>query len=225
MYGRILESFAFPSADPDYGYRPPLRRADEVATYNSPYGWHLTAPMSESRAMAYDLSGFGSQIQRLVEARSDMMDVEERRDLARETMRMIFEHLASRVVFALDDATLEPRKRAAKKSATPPAEPQVTTLVVSGGVASNRYLMHILRSILDVRGHSAIEITAPPPALCTDNAAMIAWTGIEMYEAGYETQLSAQAVRKWPLDPTGEDGGILGLGGWVKRANVQYNSK
>lgn len=46
---------------------------------------------------------------------------------------------------------------------------------------------------------------------------MIAWTGIEMYEAGWESQLSCKPMRKWSIDPNGEDGGILGVPGWNYR--------
>lgn len=46
---------------------------------------------------------------------------------------------------------------------------------------------------------------------------MIAWTGLEMYEAGWESKLSCTALRKWSVDPAALDGGILGVGGWVKK--------
>ncbi len=62
-----------------------------------------------------------------------------------------------------------------------------------------------------------MHLIFPPPALCTDNAAMIAWTGMEMYEAGWESNLDCQALRRWTLDPDGEDGGILGVGSWERR--------
>ncbi|KAM0332304.1 hypothetical protein ACHAQA_002580 [Verticillium albo-atrum] len=204
MYGRLLESFVFPAGRAaSYNYTPPRRRADEVATYTSPHGWHLTPPYATTRRMGYDFAGFGSQVQRIAEARPDMGEAE-RRDLGRATMRLLFEHLASRVVFALDNKEM--------------GLEDVRTLVVAGGVASNRYLMHVLRAFLDERGHQRVQVTAPPVELCTDNAAMIAWTGVEMWEAGYESELSVQSIRKWPLDPTGEDGGILGVNGWVKRS-------
>ncbi|KAM0272899.1 hypothetical protein ACHAQH_008527 [Verticillium albo-atrum] len=209
MYGRLFESFVFPPDHDgdghqpiDYKYTPPRTRADEIATYRSPHGWHLTPPFATTRRMRYDFSGFGSQVQRVAEARPGMSD-DERRDLGRHTMRLLFEHLASRVVLALDNEEMGLRG--------------VRTLVVAGGVASNRYLMHVLRAFLDVRGHGGVEVMAPPVALCTDNAAMIAWTGMEMFEAGYESELSVRSIRKWPLDPTGEDGGILGAEGWVRR--------
>lgn len=46
---------------------------------------------------------------------------------------------------------------------------------------------------------------------------MIAWTGIEMYEAGWESELSCKAIRKWSIDPAAEDGGILGMDRWTRR--------
>jgi N6-L-threonylcarbamoyladenine synthase len=93
----------------------------------------------------------------------------------------------------------------------------VETLVVSGGVASNRFLMRVLKGMLAARGYGHLEILAPPAEFCTDNAAMIAWAGWEMYEAGYESELSVKAIRKWPVDATMEGGGILQAGGWIQR--------
>ena len=46
---------------------------------------------------------------------------------------------------------------------------------------------------------------------------MIAWTGMEMYEAGWESELSCKARRKWSVDPAAEDGGILGIECWKRR--------
>ncbi|WYZ34930.1 hypothetical protein EsH8_I_001206 [Colletotrichum jinshuiense] len=222
MYGALLERFAFPDSFPsspaapghersdyDYEYTPPRRRADEIATYASPYSWTLTPPLSASRALAYDFNGLGSEIRKIASSGGggggggDGMPLEERRVLARAAMRLLFEHLASRVFLAL--------------SAEPELKDTLRTLVVSGGVASNRFLMHVLRSVLDARGFAHVGLTAPPPALCTDNAAMIAWTGMEMYEAGWESDLSVHPERKWSIDPASEEGGILGVGGWATR--------
>ncbi len=80
--------------------------------------------------------------------------------------------------------------------------------------------MHLLRSVLDVRGFQDVEIIAPPPALCTDNAAMIAWTGTEMWQAGWESNLDILVQAKWRMDSQREEGGILGLGGWTKKVDA-----
>lgn len=130
--------------------------------------------------------------------------------MAREAMRVSFEHLASRTVIALESLCQwnpKPNHRPIPQSVP------VKTLVVSGGVAANKFLMTVLRSFLDVRGFGHVAIVAPPPALCTDNAAMIGWAGIEMFEAGWRSDYSVRALRKWSLE---KEGGVLGAGGWVR---------
>lgn len=46
---------------------------------------------------------------------------------------------------------------------------------------------------------------------------MIAWTGMEMYEAGWESDLSVSVMKKWSIDAASDEGGILGVRGWVRR--------
>ncbi|OTB06437.1 hypothetical protein M426DRAFT_318851 [Hypoxylon sp. CI-4A] len=201
MYGPLLERFAFPDSEYDYEYKPPATRADEIQIYNSGHGWVLTPPLSGTTAMSYEFAGLNGQVLKVL-LEHPTMDILERRLLAKHAMRLAFEHLASRLILALsNDHALQ----------------DIRTVVVAGGVASNRYLMHILRSVLDARGHGHVELVCPPLPLCTDNAAMIAWTGMEMYEAGWRSGLDVLAIRKWPLDPEVE-GGILGASGW---RNVQ----
>ncbi|KAH6660596.1 glycoprotease pgp1 [Truncatella angustata] len=216
MYGPLLERFAFPTtgaaaaagggvdSEDAYDYTPPPRRADEIKVFDSGRGWTLTPPLSGTTAMAYDFAGFNSQVQRTVEAHPDM-SLEDRRLVAKHAMRLAFEHLVSRLLFVLKDN---------------PQYADIKTVVVAGGVASNKYLMHILKRMLEVRGHGHLAVSAPPPALCTDNAAMIAWTGMEMYEAGWRSKMDILVMRKWPVDPTAEGGGILGAPGWVNVKKV-----
>ena len=211
MYGCLLEAFAF-SSGATFEYTPPASHSEELARKSTRWGWALGAPLAETRSksksksMEFSFTGTGSAVARIVENRTKQggMGEEERKDIAKEAMRVVFEHLASRVIMALQAMQ--------NKDGT-----TIDTLVVSGGVASNSFLKHILRSFLDVRGFSHIRLSFPPPALCTDNAAMIAWTGMEMYGAGWESDLGIQAVRKWSIDPAAEDGGILGLHGWRRR--------
>ncbi len=49
-------------------------------------------------------------------------------------------------------------------------------LVAAGGVAANLALRETLETICVARG---VALVVPPPALCTDNAAMVAWAGLE----------------------------------------------
>ncbi|MBC7159017.1 MAG: tRNA (adenosine(37)-N6)-threonylcarbamoyltransferase complex transferase subunit TsaD [Porphyrobacter sp.] len=78
----------------------------------------------------------------------------------------------------------------------------VGALVVAGGVAANRRVRVALEGLAAARG---LRFVAPPPALCTDNAAMIAWAGIERLAAGFPADpLDIAARPRWPLDPAAE---------------------
>lgn len=81
------------------------------------------------------------------------------------------------------------------------AMPEATQLVVAGGVAANGAIRAALELLASDAG---LGFTAPPPALCTDNAAMIAWAGIERFGAGLVDPLDVAARARWPLDPGAE---------------------
>ena len=77
--------------------------------------------------------------------------------------------------------------------------PEGKTLVVAGGVAANTALRDVLVKTATTAG---LAFAAPPPALCTDNAVMIAWAGIERLKLGLIDDLTFKARPRWPLDPT-----------------------
>ncbi|KAI0489683.1 glycoprotease family-domain-containing protein [Xylaria cf. heliscus] len=210
MYGPIFEEFAFPGSQEstgyDYKYIPPACRADEIKLFESGHGWTLRPPLADkgkAAASEFEFAGLNGQVQKLILEHPDM-DIDMRRLVAQGTMKLVFEHLTRRLVFALQ--SYRPTDEQSK----------IQTVVLSGGVASNKFLRHVVRQMLDVRGYADVEVVAPPVSLCTDNAAMIAWTGMEMYESGWRSDLSVLALRKWPLDPNAEGGGILDAQGWYR---------
>ncbi len=72
-------------------------------------------------------------------------------------------------------------------------------LVAAGGVAANGAIRRALTDLAQARG---FRLVVPPPRLCTDNGAMIAWAGIERLSQGINDPLDAPARPRWPLDPT-----------------------
>jgi N6-L-threonylcarbamoyladenine synthase len=213
-YGQMLEEFVFAENQPYYSYVPPSSFTRPRDVNLQGYEWTIYPPYaapgpggSIKYAGSFTFSGIGSSMKSMINRHPEMDDAG-RRIMARETMVLAFEHLASRVLFALQRPDIQ----------------NIKTVVVSGGVASNHFLKTILRENLDAKGYRDIELAFPPPRFCTDNAAMIAWAGMEMYEAGWRTSLDAMVANKWAIDPKAEDGGILGLDGWTKKPMVDERS-
>jgi N6-L-threonylcarbamoyladenine synthase len=70
-------------------------------------------------------------------------------------------------------------------------------MVAAGGVAANACLREELGKLAARRGF-AVEF--PPPELCSDNGAMIAWAGIERLRLGHVDGMELAARARWPLD-------------------------
>lgn len=76
----------------------------------------------------------------------------------------------------------------------------ITAVAVAGGVAANRELRDRLQTEAGKRG---LRFVAPPMSLCTDNAAMIAGLGYELYLRGRTAGLDLAAVSRLPLERLG----------------------
>ena len=74
----------------------------------------------------------------------------------------------------------------------------IHSVVVSGGVASNKKLRERLQISLSSYGRSDVRLHFPPLSLCVDNAAMIAWAG-HLYwdQRTYDTK--PHVIAQWPV--------------------------
>jgi N6-L-threonylcarbamoyladenine synthase len=75
--------------------------------------------------------------------------------------------------------------------------PVAPLLAVAGGVAANTAIRAALQ---EVCAQADVAFLAPPLALCTDNAAMIAYAGIERFRLGQYDTMALAARPRWPLD-------------------------
>lgn len=71
------------------------------------------------------------------------------------------------------------------------------TLVLSGGVAANQAIRSALIALCAAQG---VQFVAPPVSLCTDNAAMIAWAGMERFQIGWRHDAIIDPRARWPLE-------------------------
>ena len=76
--------------------------------------------------------------------------------------------------------------------------PGAPALAVAGGVAANAAIRAALET---VSAEAGAGFVAPPLKLCTDNAAMIGWAGLELLALGRSDDMTLSARPRWPLDP------------------------
>lgn len=96
---------------------------------------------------------------------------------------------------AVTDVLVEKTRRAiAEYQDETPRHP---AFAVAGGVAANTAIRAGLETVCREMG---IRFTAPPLHLCTDNAAMIAWAGLELHRIGHPGLTPLVARPRWPLD-------------------------
>ncbi|KAJ6644846.1 tRNA N6-adenosine threonylcarbamoyltransferase [Pseudolycoriella hygida] len=74
---------------------------------------------------------------------------------------------------------------------------KLKTFVISGGVAANNYLQTTLQQQAAKLGY---EFVVPPGKLCTDNAAMIAYAGLERLQNNYLSPLNFCPRARWSLE-------------------------
>ena len=75
--------------------------------------------------------------------------------------------------------------------------PEARLLVVAGGVAANGAVRAALRQAAEAAGFTLL---APPVRLCTDNAVMVAWAGIERLRLGLADGLDFAPRPRWGLE-------------------------
>ncbi|CUH65049.1 t(6)A37 threonylcarbamoyladenosine biosynthesis protein [Thalassovita gelatinovora] len=103
--------------------------------------------------------------------------------------------LAAGFQAAVRDVLMEKTRRALTLYLS--ENPTHPTVAVAGGVAANKSIREGLET---VSAENGVQFTAPPLALCTDNAAMIAYAGLERFRLGHFDDMTLVARPRWPLD-------------------------
>lgn len=159
---------------------------ERAAREGDPARFDLPRPLRGRPGCDFSFSGLKTAVRHAVAGLTDgVPEAGDAADLAASFQAAVGDVLVDRVANAL--------KTYAER------HPGGRRLVVAGGVAANGYLRGRLEAVCTAAGFS---MWAPPPELCTDNAAMIAWAGVERLRRGLTDPLDAPARARWPLDET-----------------------
>ena len=150
---------------------------EELAKNGNPAAVPLPRPLVGSGEPHFSFAGLKSAVQRAVASGSYSPE-----DIAASFQQAVVDCLVDRTHLALG-------------STDAPA------LVVAGGVAANKAIRSALAELAESEGRG---FSVPPAWLCTDNAAMIAWAGVERFTQGLTDELDAPARARWPLDESAE---------------------
>jgi N6-L-threonylcarbamoyladenine synthase len=162
---------------------PAIERA---AASGDPGRFALPRPMVGRSEPDFSFSGLKTALRQRVneQTASGPLAAQDRHDLAAALQSAIADCLADRSERAIAIA----RARC----------PDLAALVVAGGVAANGFIRLRLQKLAAAAG---LRLVVPPARLCTDNATMIAWAGIERLRRGLTDGLDFAPRPRWPLDP------------------------
>jgi N6-L-threonylcarbamoyladenine synthase len=161
---------------------PAIERA---ARDGDPRRFALPRPLKGREGCEFSFSGLKTAVRHIVadmDARAGPIGPQDVCDLAASVEAAICDTLADRTANAIAWFRRE--------------YPQGKALVAAGGVAANTALR---RRLAELAGAGGLNFVAPPPALCTDNGAMVAWAGLERLRLGLVDGLDAPVRPRWPL--------------------------
>ncbi len=159
-------------------------QVEAYARTGNPQRFDFPRPLKGRKDCNFSFSGLKTAVREVVNGLGTLTD-QDVADVAASFEAAVAETMADRLRMAV---TLFRERH--PEVETPP-------LIVAGGVAANRRLKAVFE---DSAAKLNLSLIVPPPKLCTDNAAMIAWAGAERLALGLTDELGVAARARWPLD-------------------------
>jgi len=167
-------------------------RVEAEAARGKPTRFALPRPMAGKPNADFSLSGLKTAL-RLEAEKIAPISEQDVRDLCASFQQAVVDVVADRLRVGL--------KLFRDRCGNP------TALVAAGGVAANESIRKVLQRLAFEAG---TELVVPPPALCTDNGAMIAWAGAERLALGLTDTLDTPPHARWPLTDVAAPGDPYG---------------
>ena len=157
---------------------------ENIASEGDPLAYRLPRPMKGRPNCNFSFSGLKTAVRRLAEKPDTDLD-------APATVA----NIAASFQLAAADVVSDRTTNAIQRFKADYLDGN--TLVAAGGVASN---LTLRVSLEETAAKAGLQFVAPPPALCTDNGAMVAWAGIERLNVGLQDTFAFAPRPRWPLD-------------------------
>jgi N6-L-threonylcarbamoyladenine synthase len=155
---------------------------EAAALQGDPLAFALPRPLAGTETCDFSFSGLKTAVLHAVRDSAPLTDAR-RADMAASFQAAVADVLVDRTGRAMNQFAER--------------HPNARSLVVAGGVAANQ----ALRSRLDLAAAAHdFTLLVPPIRLCTDNAVMIAWAGVERLRLGLTDDFAAPPRARWPLD-------------------------
>ena len=156
---------------------------ERLATHGDARRFAFPRPLKGRRGCDFSFSGLKTAVAHEVARHgAGALPTPVAADIAASFQRAVAEVLADRARHAMTIM----RERA----------PDARVLIVAGGVAANGAIRAALAEVAAAHG---FVLVAPPVRLCTDNAVMVAWTGVERLRLGLADELDFAPRPRWPL--------------------------
>jgi N6-L-threonylcarbamoyladenine synthase len=172
---------------------------EQAAARGRPGRFALPRPMLGRAEPHFSFAGLKTAVRRQAQALAPLSEADIA-DLCADFQAAVCDSLADRVRRAMEIAGSDPSPRPRKENRSIGGEGSDLSprhVVVAGGVAANRKIAAALAEVARAQGYA---LHVPPPALCGDNAAMVAWAGAERLALGLIDGLDIEARARWPLD-------------------------
>jgi N6-L-threonylcarbamoyladenine synthase len=157
---------------------------EKLARDGNPKAFALPRPMLGREGADFSFSGLKTAVRQV--AANKALTPGEKAGLAASFQAAVIDVMKDRITAAMEQFRTDHREL---RGPLP--------LVVAGGVAANGAIRAMLQSLCASQG---FQLHVPPAALCADNAAMVAWAGIERLALGLTDSLDATPRARWPLE-------------------------
>jgi len=165
----------------DLGY-PGGPYVEKAAAFGDKKRFSLPRPMKGKPNCDFSFSGLKTAVLRIRDNLGENITLQDKQDLSACFQEAVADVMENRLLRAVDIF---------KEDC-----PNGRYLVVAGGVAANQTIRQM---IVNVANEQGLKPAFPPLSLCTDNAGMIAYTGLKRLQAGMQSSLDFRPRPRWAL--------------------------